>query len=93
MELNTVLSIAIPVIGFFAFLSGYFFGKSDGIKKCRIDKYASNNQIYEIGFHEGKIVAVNYFKVWAENYLKKLMPKKPQHGIEPLKIPELTCKE
>ena len=77
MELNTVLSIAIPVIGFFAFLSGYFFGKSDGIKKCRIDKYASNNQIYQIGFDEGKKAAANYLKIWAENYLNELMPKKP----------------
>lgn len=76
MELNTVLSIAIPVVGFFAFLSGYFFGKSDGIKKCRSDKYASNNEIYQIGFHEGKKAAANYFKVWAENYLKELMTKK-----------------
>ena len=83
MELNTVLSIATPVIGFFAFLSGYFFGKSDGIKKYRSDKYASNNQIYEIGFHEGKKAAANYFKVWAENYLKELMPKKPILPIFP----------
>ena len=48
MELQTILAIAIPVIGFLAFLSGYFYGKSDAIKKCRNDKYASNNEIYQI---------------------------------------------
>jgi hypothetical protein len=33
IELNTILSISIPIIGFFAFMSGYYFGKSDETKK------------------------------------------------------------
>jgi len=78
-----ILAIAIPIVGLLAFLSGYFYGKSDAIKKCRNDKYASNNEIYQIGFHEGRIATANYFKVWAENYLKELIPKKPIPPIFP----------
>lgn len=92
MELQTILSIAIPVVGLLAFLSGYFFGKSDGIKLCRTDQYASNDEIYQIGFHEGKKATADYLKNWAKVYLKELQ-NKPQRGNDNKELPEPTCKE
>lgn len=76
MELNTVLSIAIPVIGFFAFLSGYFFGKSDGIKETTIlignTKKTEFDMKYRRGFCDGfssgkKYAVENYAEVKKDN--------------------------
>jgi len=73
-----VLAIAIPIVGFFAFLSGFYFGKSAGINKIEKENSSlwnelkeSINNSYSLGYNNGKMNAVKEIIEFTENLKKK----------------------
>ena len=68
MELTTILSIAIPVVSGMTYLSGWYFGKAEGMKEVKTN---IEIQIYKSGFADGKIYAAKQLNTFAIECKKK----------------------
>lgn len=74
MELHTILAIAIPIVGFLSFLSGYFYGKSNAAKKLM---HLYSNRTKEMieakqdSYMLGRIHVAEEFKTFTNELEKK----------------------
>jgi len=81
MELQTILAIAIPVIGFLAFLSGYFYGKADASKKL-MQLYSNRTkemiEAKQESYMLGRIHVAEEFKTFTNELEKKYTVTVPE---------------